>query len=139
MEHWGAHPFSQPINIQGEIKNRAGIVTAVYSADVISDIPCDRCLNNVHKEFNLKFEHTLVRKLYNEEADESYILVENGLLDFEELATSDIVLELPSKNLCKDDCKGLCPKCGANLNETTCNCATKEVDPRLASLLSLLD
>lgn len=139
VEQWGVHPFNRPINLEGEIRNRAGIVTIAYKAFISTKIPCDRCLKEVLKEYSLNFEHTLVRKLYNEEADESYTLVEDGMLDLFELVTTDIVLELPTKNLCSENCKGLCPKCGANLNETTCNCATKEVDPRLASLLKLLD
>ncbi|MEG1965410.1 MAG: YceD family protein, partial [Oscillospiraceae bacterium] len=95
VEHWGVHPFNRPINLQGEIKSKTGIVTISYKADISTSLPCDRCLTDVRKECSLNFKHTLVRKLYNEEADESYILIENGMLDLTELATSDIVLELP--------------------------------------------
>jgi uncharacterized protein len=50
----------------------------------------------------------------------------------------EIMLEMPSRTLCKDDCLGLCQKCGKNLNEGDCNCDKKEVDPRLAILKTLL-
>lgn len=139
VEQWGVHPFVSPIKIHGEIRNTAGIVVIDYEAKVISDIPCDRCLTNIHREHSMKFTHTLVRELYNKELEDEYILVEDGMLDLTELIISDILLEMPTKNLCKEDCKGLCPKCGANLNTTKCNCVTKEVDPRLASLLELLN
>jgi len=52
---------------------------------------------------------------------------------------SEVILDLPSKHLCKDDCKGICFKCGKNLNEGECDCETREVDPRLAKLMELLD
>ena len=48
-------------------------------------------------------------------------------------------IELPFRLLCREDCKGLCPVCGANLNEMTCNCNTKQIDPRLEKLKMLLD
>ncbi len=139
VEHWGVHPFKCPIEIHGEIRNTAGVVVLTYEADYATDIPCDRCLESVHKVYKTKFTHTLVDKLYNEDDQENYILVENGELDLSELVSSDIILELPGKNLCKEDCNGLCPKCGINLNKETCNCTTKEVDPRLAPLLELLN
>ena len=54
------------------------------------------------------------------------------------LTLSSCYFALPSKFLCDDDCKGLCPKCGANLNEGPCECK-KDIDPRFEALLSLLD
>jgi uncharacterized protein len=48
------------------------------------------------------------------------------------------LLELDTKNLCSDDCRGLCPGCGVNLNEGQCRCK-KEIDPRLAKLAQLLE
>ena len=62
----------------------------------------------------------------------------DGKLDLSQLALEDVFLSLPSKLLCKEDCKGICPQCGKNLNEGPCGCK-KEVDPRLAALLDFLD
>lgn len=52
------------------------------------------------------------------------------MLDLEELILSDILLELPTKLLCKEDCKGLCPHCGCNLNHQSCDCNKAYHDPR---------
>ena len=60
------------------------------------------------------------------------------VLDLDALAEEDVVLNLPSKVLCKEDCKGLCPQCGKNLNDGPCDCK-EPVDPRLAGLLDLLN
>lgn len=60
------------------------------------------------------------------------------MLDLDDLALSDILLALPVKNLCKEDCKGLCPVCGVNRNTETCECLKKQVDPRLEKLGELL-
>ena len=80
----------------------------------------------------------VVEKLENEEDDDDYIVVSNRELDLDELVNEEVSLSLPNKILCKDDCKGLCPKCGANLNVKQCNCK-KDVDPRMEALLQLLE
>ncbi len=69
---------------------------------------------------------------------DDYIVVESGVLDLDELVEEEVQLFLPSKMLCSDDCKGLCAKCGKNLNLGKCDCK-KDVDPRMAALLQLLD
>ena len=69
---------------------------------------------------------------------DAYIVIPDGKLDLAQLTWEDLLLFLPSKLLCRDDCKGICPQCGKNLNEGTCECK-KEIDPRFAALLDLLD
>lgn len=133
----GVFPFTTPVVLHGEIVNRAGVVTVCANASFDFEAPCDRCAANVKKHFNVPIEHGLVAELNNEDNDD-YILVDNMQLDIEQLTLEDIYLFLPSKFLCKDDCKGICPKCGTNLNETSCECK-KEIDPRLEALLSFLD
>ena len=93
---------------------------------------------SVVERYSMPILHVLVTSLNNEENDE-LILVENDRLDLKELVLSDLLLNLPMKHLCREDCKGLCPKCGANLNEGECGCNRKPVDPRFAALRDLLD
>jgi uncharacterized protein len=81
--------------------------------------------------------HTLVVALESGEND-AFLEVPNMRLNLDELVEEDVNLALPSKYLCDEDCKGLCMKCGKNLNDGQCNCK-KDVDPRFAALLSLLD
>jgi uncharacterized protein len=87
--------------------------------------------------FDLPVEHVLVRELADENNDE-LILLESFRMDLDELVSDDIFLSLPTKFLCRDDCQGVCPTCGQNLNDGPCSCK-KTVDPRLADLLQLLD
>ena len=65
-------------------------------------------------------------------------VIEGDELDLDELIYSDIILLTPTKFLCKEDCKGLCPTCGKNLNEGDCACAKQQTDPRLEALRQLL-
>ena len=75
--------------------------------------------------------------LQNEDSDE-IVLLEDGQVDAGELAREAFILEMDTKTLCPEDCKGLCPRCGADLNLGPCSCK-KDVDPRLAVLAKLLE
>ncbi|MCI8349677.1 MAG: DUF177 domain-containing protein [Oscillospiraceae bacterium] len=140
VEMGGSHPIPGPIRAAGAIVNRAGIVTCEYWVYYTLDVLCDRCLQPIKREVEQAFSHVLVTELENEEDEgEDFFLVEDQRLDMEQLAADDILLNLPTKNLCDPQCKGLCPICGANLNEGDCGCESRQVDPRLAALQALLD
>ncbi len=137
IEQRGEKLFVAPVSVSGEFRNKLGVVSLVATARFTYRAPCDRCAEPVEKQFSVPIEHCLVSELNNEDNDD-FLVVENFKLDVDELIRTDVLLSLPNKYLCKEDCKGLCTKCGANLNLGACGCA-KEVDPRLASLLDLLD
>lgn len=134
----GIKPFTSEIEISGQVCNRAGVVSLRYDTAFDFSVPCDRCGKMLSDRFKYTFEHVLVSSLAGDE-DNDLLLVDEFKLDLDELVYSDILLELPSKYLCSPDCKGLCGKCGKNLNEGDCGCAEQEVDPRLAILKELLD
>ena len=117
--------FASPVLIKGSVKSRSGVVTLDYSVTAVLSQQCDRCLKAFDREYSYEFTHTLVRALANEEDDEEfedYIVCPENTLDIQELALSELKLSLPSKILCKEDCLGLCMKCGADLNEGDCGC-----------------
>ena len=128
----GVFPFATPVILKGEIKNTAGIVTIEAKAEFSMEVTCDRCAEDIKPEFTVDVEHGLVASLNHEDNDD-YILLEDMKLDVEQLTLEDIYLALPGKFLCKEDCKGLCSECGANLNESSCDCK-KPIDPRWAAL-----
>ena len=134
----GAVPFTTPVQLLGAITNRAGIVSLDATASFRIAFDCDRCARRTEKNMQVSMRHTLLRELSNDKDWEDYIVVPDLQLDLAQLAREDIILALPSKLLCKEDCKGLCPQCGANLNDAPCQCK-KEIDPRLEALLSLFD
>ena len=130
-------PFKVPVMVKGAVKNTAGVVELSADVNVVYDGFCDRCAEDVKERFYYSFSHTLVSTLNNEENDE-LMLIEDMHFDLDSLITEDIFLSLPTKILCSEHCKGLCPKCGANLNKGKCDCK-KEIDPRLAALTQLLE
>ncbi len=138
VEYQGHHPFAQPIRVVGAVTARAGVVQLSAKAQLTFHGQCDRCLTSFVRSYDIPMEHTLVATLEDEENDD-YILLDNYQLDLDDLVLADILLELPYKSLCREDCRGLCPLCGTNLNEGLCGCNRKSVDPRLAVLGQLLD
>lgn len=136
-EFGGTKPFTTPVKLIGCIKNTAGVVELNADLIISFDFDCDRCAEHFVKELIIPMEHTLVNELNNEDNDE-LLLVEDMMLDIDELALSDILLNLPMKFLCSDSCKGVCAGCGKNLNKENCICK-KEIDPRFEALRALLD
>ena len=114
------------------------MVKLVFSVKSVLSLQCDRCLKAVERELDKSFEHILVTELSNEDDEEyEYIVCADGTLDLTELVRTDLMLELPTKVLCKEDCRGLCPKCGKDLNLGSCDCKTKDIDPRWQALSDL--
>lgn len=138
MEEWGDRPFKEAIAIEGKVQNRAGIVTVTYHADYHLSANCARCLEPVERQMHQEFFHTVVEHL-NQEEDDDYIVCEDGILDMDQLAQDDILLELPIRLLCSEDCKGLCPMCGCNLNKEQCSCQEPEWKPGRATPFANLE
>lgn len=133
--------FTAPVRVKGYITDNAGYMTLNTVAEIDYSSHCARCLNDISGTFTLDFKRVVAIKgtLQNED-DDSYVVVKNGLLDIDRELIEDLLLEFPSKLLCKDDCLGLCVKCGKNLNVDSCEChKKKDIDPRLAILQSLFE
>ncbi len=110
--------FHSDVKVKGSIVNRAGVVKLVYHCDAAVDHVCDRCLCEFVREYGFDFEHILV----TDTKCDDYVVCNDFELDLDELAVCDMLLEFPTKILCKEDCKGLCAKCGADLNKGECSC-----------------
>lgn len=121
LEEYSSYEFKTPIVIKGEAKNRAGIVTLVFNTRFSLHHVCDRCLKEFEREYDYDFLHTLVRSVQRD--NDEYVVCKDNVLELNELAISDLILQLPTKILCREDCKGLCYKCGQDLNEGSCNCS----------------
>jgi uncharacterized protein len=121
---------------EGVVRNTAGVLraTGTVTADMICI--CDRC----GAQFN-SCKETPVDALVvstDEPDDPAAFRLEGDALDLDEVLETALVLDMETKFLCSEDCRGICPTCGKNLNEGPCSCR-KELDPRLAVLEQLLD
>lgn len=112
--------FASSVHVKGMICNRAGVVGLSFSADFTLHIVCDRCLKELDRDYHYDFSHTVV--MSSNGNNDEYIVAESESIDLNDIVSMDLILEMPSKFLCKEDCKGLCMMCGCDLNESECNC-----------------
>jgi uncharacterized protein len=131
---------AKPLKVIGRLENLAGYMKLSAKATLEYTAQCARCLKPVEFTLELDFEKTAAVKgtLENEDNDD-YILAEEGEIDIDEPLLEELTLSLPFRHLCSEDCKGLCPVCGKDLNEGECGCEKKSIDPRLEVLKQLLD
>jgi uncharacterized protein len=109
------------------------------------EVPCARCLEPVRHE--LKGEFDLLFRPLGVDAGPSELELgapdteigyyQGGGLVLEEVLREQVLLTLPVRTLCRDDCKGLCPRCGSNLNDEGCSCDATPADPRWSALSDL--
>ncbi len=104
---------------------------------------CDRCLEDFRRLIEATYEqvYLLSSKEQPRSADQDVEVVtlssETNIIDIGEDARQFLLLKLPIKMLCKEDCAGLCPSCGTNLNRSSCDCSMEETDPRWEALKNL--
>jgi len=105
------------------------------------EIPCGRCLEPVSVPFVISVDQQLelsdTPDQVTEDSDEPYI--DGYLLDVDALVRNELFVHIPLRVLCKEDCKGICKRCGTNLNLGTCDCDATELDPRMAAILDIFN
>ncbi|MBR2742611.1 MAG: DUF177 domain-containing protein [Clostridia bacterium] len=136
-----AMTFPSGARFSVKFKNLMDCVTLSLKCECEYVSECARCLREVRGAVSFDFESMV--KVDDEgefllDAD-AVVIDSSNRLDVDELVSGLLVMQLPMKVLCREDCKGLCPKCGADLNEGECACDKNEVDPRLLKLKKLLD
>ncbi len=114
---------------KGEVTNHSGVIVLEGEIKPELKVACARCGKEFVYSEPIELYAKITDKLANED-DEEFVLLQDFALDVEELVRSALILEMPSRFLCQEDCKGLCPKCGCDLNEGSCNCDLNDRDPR---------
>ena len=131
--------------VKGVLKKGSGQTDVSGTIAVRVAVECNRCLTEVEQELEFPFEaafvepenYTAAREAELHQADLDVSVLETSELDLAELAREQILLNLPEKVQCTEDCQGLCAQCGANRNLIDCNCEEKEIDPRWSALKNL--
>lgn len=133
------NPVSEPVLASGTVRNTAGVLVMTGEITTCIHGICDRCASAFDREIHFPINVVLVTEMANEENEDEWVFpLEGDSADLDDIVRTVFVLNLDSKLLCKEDCKGLCHRCGKNLNEGPCNCQ-KELDPRFAALKQLLE
>jgi len=141
----------EPIRVRCKITDKYGYMALDATAEAHYDTVCDRCLEPISSWLTFSISRLIEtgaggrgRDMQQDSGDDwdddDVITVDNGAVDIDADITEAFALELPLYHLCRQDCPGLCPKCGKRLAEGDCGCSQKkEIDPRLAILQKLLE
>ena len=133
------YPVSEPVVIEGTVRNTADVLVMKGKITTCIHGVCDRCASDFTQDIVIPVDVVLVQELSNEENEDEWVFpLEAESADLEDITRTVFVLNMDSKLLCKPDCKGICCRCGKNLNDGPCDCR-KEPDPRFAALQQLLD
>lgn len=135
---YGEKPLREPVRVCGRVENLHGSVRITMEVSGRLHFLCDRCT----KPYELPFRYPLDAMVTTDpaaEETEELIFAEGSRIDLALQASILIGLHMPFKHLCKEDCKGLCPICGADRNEVECDCKPDRHDPRWDALRELFD
>lgn len=131
-------------NVNGNVRRAGNEVFVNGHVEVRAQVECDRCLKPIElpvsADFALEYitgadyESSSVAALNEEQMSVS--VFDGKSIDVDEIVKEQILLAVPARTLCREDCKGICPECGIDLNTGQCNCSEDEVDPRWAALKS---
>jgi uncharacterized protein len=138
--------IAQPVTLAFDIHKKNREVTLVGHVSTVLELQCSRCTEAfalpVDASFDLFYlphsENTGDGEVEIEEDDLETAFYRDDVIDLGQLMKEQFYLVLPMKPLCREECQGLCPQCGTNLNQASCECAVTWTDPRLAALRSLV-
>ena len=136
-----------PPEITGQVVRKGNQLLLHGLLKVQTEVDCDRCLQPVgvpvRAEFNLQYvtptEYEAVHAAELDEADLALSVFDGEAIDVDEIVREQLLLAVPTRSLCRDDCKGFCPACGADRNLKECDCQTEDSDPRWAGLNELVN
>ena len=135
---------TQPAEVKGNVNQAGHEVFVSGHVETRAQLECDRCLQLVELPVSADFALEYITGS-DYESSSAAVLSEEELavsvfdgesIDVDEIVKEQILLAVPARTLCREECKGICPECGTDLNARQCNCADEEVDPRWAALQS---
>ena len=130
-----------PIQVQVVVTNTGEGYLVTGNLELEVSLKCSRCLKPIRTTLVASVEEEFFNQLPSEEDEvfwDEVPLVEANEIDLTELIAESILMSVPMKAVCQEDCPGLCPTCGVDLAEETCDCLSPEIDIRLAPLSKLL-
>lgn len=136
----GSYPILEkspfPVTLRNEGKRTVSIA---FETSVSVGMPCDRCLTEVSEKIRLNVFKTLDFDDIEETCKDQVSFLDGSSLDVDELVLEEMIPLLPTKVLCDENCRGLCPVCGTNLNKEECGCDRTVKDPRMAAIQDIFE
>src|SRR5256714_13574362 len=137
--------LTAPATVNGKVRVAGTEVFVNGHIDTRAQVECDRCLQPIELPVNADFALDYISGADYEssegaeltEAEMSLSVFDGEAVDVDEIVKEQILLAVPTRMLCREDCKGICPQCGIDRNTGECSCVTNDTDPRWAALKNL--
>lgn len=129
-----------PVEVKGNAEKTADVYEVKGKLAAEMKLKCSRCLTDYDYRIEDEFDELFVPKNVEQDSDQENIHpIDRDEIDISFIVEEVVFMNIPYIPLCHEDCKGLCPTCGTNLNIETCTCEPVKVDPRLADLAKWFD
>ena len=131
--------FTSPLTISGKIYNNGKSLRLTLDVSGRMQVHCARCMKDFETDVNFEVLEDFMQEDGENAEDEDIILFAGTEIELMEVVSNSFFMNVSGKYLCSEDCKGLCPKCGKDLNEGNCGCDDDDIDPRWAGLKAIMD
>lgn len=148
MELAGSDPglMLEPVGVEGELERAQGNWILRGKLNTVAYVSCCRCLEEARLPIGADFRYILLSAPREQEEqdqeelsqdDVDVVFCEDDLFDLDPIVYEQVMLQVPMKPLCRDECCGLCPRCGANLNNGSCSCPAEKWNTAFSVLKNL--
>lgn len=141
---FGAVSFKSPVDFSGSVTNNNGIFVLKGLARISYETFCDRCGKRIKRELDVDIDEGMIEKSGivddTEDLDDDRFTFSGSTLDLDRVLTDYILTNTPTSHKCREDCPGLCPECGSEINGESCGCGgTDSIDSRFDALKGFFD
>lgn len=136
----GEYKFTSPVTVKGVIKNNGESLTFIAECASTFNTQCARCGRDIEVGMSFVIDENLMQSDGEiESEDTDTVFFEDGIVEIDDIVLNSFFMNENGKHLCSDNCKGLCPECGCNLNDGHCDCNNEEIDPRWDALVDIMN
>lgn len=133
------YTLEKPLKVNGTFSNNGKAL--VLTADVEGEMRtrCARCLDDIIVDAGFSVEESFVQSESKVPEDDDIIVFDGYTIELDDVIKDNLIMNIKGRYLCDEDCKGLCPQCGADLNDGECGCSREFIDPRWSGLADLMN
>lgn len=127
------------IRINGEVLNTGMMLEVTGNVCALAEYACSRCLEHYTTQVDISFKERFQEGMQEEDSDNEFSTYYGDEINIADLVRESIILAEPFKLICREECQGLCPVCGKNLNTSRCSCASDSINPKFAVLQKIFE
>lgn len=131
--------FEEPIKVKGHISNTGKCLILSATCVGVMSTQCARCTKTINVPIEFEMDESLVQNNDDNSYDEDVVVFEGFEIDIDDMVADNFLMNVEGRYLCSEDCKGLCPQCGADLNVEECGCNNENIDPRWSTLIDIMN